>query len=168
MAKVVFPVADACCPFLFSTCAGWAVTETGPPTWSSLTEQNCSSLDLLPNSLSGTNPALHSRCKTVQLRCLNICNIGYFTPACYSFWNTLSDPKIPALMSFSVHLEVNLFFASFFSQIQVDVLSQLLMVVHSSSKQGVSEIYFKLWRDFFKLWGLFMVGELMHQFRWLL
>lgn len=39
-------------------------------------------------------------------------------------------------MSFSVHSEVDLFFASFFSQIQVDVLSQLLIVVYSSSKQS--------------------------------
>lgn len=123
-------------PFVFSNCAGWAVTETGPPTWSSLTEQSCSSLDLLPNSLSGTNLALHSRCKTVQLRCLNICNIGDFTPSLLLFlkyikWskNTSSNVLFCTFGSWSI-------FCKLFSQIQVDVLSQLLTVVHSSSKQS--------------------------------
>lgn len=115
---------------------GWAVTETGPPSWSSLTEQSCSSLDLLPNSLSGTNPAQHLRCKTVQLRCLNICYIGYFIPSLlpllkYIKWpkSTSSNVLLCTFGSWSI-------FCKLFSQIQVDVLSQLLMVVHPSSKQS--------------------------------
>lgn len=157
-------------PFVFSNCAGWAVTETGPPTWSSLTEQSCSSLDLLPNSLSGTNLALHSRCKTVQLRCLNICNIGDFTPSLLLFlkyikWpkNTSSNVLFCTFGSWSI-------FCKLFSQIQVDVLSQLLTVVHSSSKQSRVSVRYILNYEaiFFKLWELFIVGELMYQFRWLL
>lgn len=134
--KLLFLLLMVGFPFLFSNCTGWAVTETGPPTWSSLSEQSCSSLDLLPNPLSGTNPALHSRCKTVQLRCLNTCNIGYFTPSLLLFlkyikWpkNTSSDVLFCKFGSWSI-------FCKLFSQIQVDVLSQLLMVVYSSSKQS--------------------------------